>query len=132
MEIIYKDTKDIKAEDVSSLFMKSGIKRPYQDLERLDRMIQNADIVITAWNEGVIVGLARALTDYSYCCYLSDLAVDLEFQSSGIGTELIDRVRKQMSDECTLILISAPEALEYYPKVGFERSDKAFIIGRER
>lgn len=133
METSYKYTKeDIKPDDVSRVFSNSGIKRPYQDLDRLDRMIKNADIVISAWMNGQMIGIARALTDFSYCCYLSDLAVDKEHQQSGIGKELIDKVREAIGEECSLVLISSPVAVEYYPKVGFTKTDKAFVIGRSR
>lgn len=132
MVIVYKDTKNIEALDVSRVFKNSGIKRPDQDLERLERMIQHADVVITAWKDEVMIGIARALTDYSYCCYLSELAVDVTYQKSGIGQELIARVRERIGNECSLVLISAPGATSYYPKVGFEYSDKAYMIKRER
>lgn len=95
-------------------------------------MIDNSDVLITAWTEGKMVGVARAITDFSYCCYLSDLAIDREYQKRGIGKELINRVRTEIGEECSLVLLSAPGAIEYYPLVGFERTDKAFVIKRKR
>ena len=77
-----------------------------------------------------MVGVARALTDYSYCCYLSDLAVDQAYQRSGIGKQLVARVREAIGEECSLLLISAPGAVDYYPKLGFEKSDKAYLISK--
>lgn len=132
MTITYLDTHEITPEDLSRVFMNSGIKRPYQDLERLQQMIHHADIVITAWADDRMVGIARALTDYSYCCYLSDLAVDREFQQHGIGKELVRRVQDKIGEQCSLVLISAPTAVDYYPKIGFTRSDKAFVIARNK
>lgn len=132
LKITYKDIKDIKPEDVSRVFMKSGIKRPDQDLDRLERMIKNADIVITAWEAGKMIGIARAITDYAYCCYLSDLAVDSEYQKCGIGSELLNQVREKIGEEASIVLLSAPGAMEYYPKVGFQKTDKAFIIARTK
>lgn len=132
MGITYKDSKEIKPEDISKVFMKSGIKRPYQDLDRLERMINNSDILITAWEDEKIIGMARAVTDYSYCCYLSDLAVDKDYQKSGIGQHLINRVREIIGEECSLVLLAAPGAVEYYPKVGFTQTDKAFVIKRTK
>lgn len=132
MEITYKDSKDIKPEDISRVFMTSGIKRPYQDLDRLERMLQNSDIVITAWQDEKMIGIARALTDYSYCCYLSDLAVDLDYQKRGIGQKLINMVREKIGEESSLVLLSAPGAVNYYPKVGFAHNDRAFVIARAK
>lgn len=131
-EIIYKDTKEVEAEDVAKVFMRSGIKRPFEDTERIRKMIANADIIITAWSGNKMIGIARALTDYSYCCYLSDLAVDRSYQKSGIGTKLVDILREKIGDECSLILISAPDAVDYYPRIGFEKSDKAYVIKRRK
>ncbi len=95
-------------------------------------MFANANLIISAWHEGVLVGIARGLTDYSYCCYLSDLAVDKAYQKQGIGNALLTQVRQALGPEVSLILLSAPLAMGYYPNVGFTAADNAFIIKRER
>jgi predicted N-acetyltransferase YhbS len=74
----------------------------------------------------------RGSSDFSYCCYLSDLAVDKDYQKSGIGKELIGRIRNIIGEEVALILLSAPNAMDYYPKVGFDKVDNGFIIRRKR
>ncbi len=132
MEIIYSYIKELNPLDVANVFRNSGIRRPFNDLARIQKMIENADIIITAWHDNKLVGIARALTDYSYCCYLSDLAVDKEYQKIGIGKRLIELLRNIIGEEVALILISAPEAINYYPKVGFEKCERAFIINRKR
>jgi ribosomal protein S18 acetylase RimI-like enzyme len=124
--------KEISPEDVANVFRNSGIRRPYNDLNRIKKMIDNADIIITAWDNKKLVGIARALTDYSYCCYLSDLAVDKDYQKTGIGKHLIELLRNIIGEEVALILISAPEAMNYYPKIGFEKCERAYIINRKR
>lgn len=133
MEMIqYKNGKDLTAEHLSQVFQNSGIKRPYQDLERLQKMIDNSDIIISAWNNHRLVGVARAITDYSYCCYLSDLAVDREYQQLGIGKHLVELLREMLGAEVSLVLLSAPTAVDFYPKIGFTNSDKCYVIARER
>jgi ribosomal protein S18 acetylase RimI-like enzyme len=132
LDIKYKETQDISPEDVSSVFEQSEIKRPYHDLERLERMIRHANLIITAWAGDKMVGIARALTDYSYCCYLSDLAVDKNYQKHGIGKELIRRVQEKIGEEAALILIAAPSAVDYYPKIGFTRNERAYFIPRSK
>ncbi|MGG1313173.1 GNAT family N-acetyltransferase [Cohnella laeviribosi] len=132
MDIIFSHTKPITAKEVSRVFKNSGIRRPSDDLERIERMIKNADIVIGAWLNDQLIGIARAITDYSYCCYLSDLAVDRQYQKRGIGKALIHYLREQLSEEVALILIAAPEAIEYYPKLGFEQINRTFIIPRKK
>jgi len=131
MQLTYEFVQKLEAEEVANVFKKSGIVRPVDDLERIQRMIDHADIIVTARNNGQLVGIARAITDYSYCCYLSDLAVDAEYQRSGIGKELVRRIREKLGDEVSLLLVSAPNAVDYYPRIGFEKSDKAFLIKRK-
>ena len=95
-------------------------------------MFAAADLVLSAWHEERLIGVCRALTDYSYCCYLSDLAVDKTYQGQGIGRALIERTRAVLSEEVSLILLSAPDATTYYPAVGFELAANAYIIRRKR
>ena len=130
--IEYRHNFPLKAADVAAVFDTSGIRRPTKDLARIERMFANANLILSAWHEGKLVGVCRALTDFSYCCYLSDLAVDKAFQKHGIGRELIARVRAAIGEEVALVLLSAPEAMEYYPKVGFEKIENGFITKRVR
>ncbi|OMF21480.1 GNAT family N-acetyltransferase [Paenibacillus sp. FSL H8-0548] len=130
--IHYQNNKELSAEDLSKVFEASGIKRPFQDLERLQKMIDHADIIISAWDEDKLVGIARAITDYVYCCYLSDLAVDDKYQKLGIGKKLVELLRESLGPEVSLVLLSAPAALDYYPRIGFTQTDRGFVIARER
>lgn len=131
-DIEYRHNFPLEAADVAEVFDSSGIRRPTKDLARIERMFANANLTLSAWHEGKLVGVCRALTDFSYCCYLSDLAVNKAFQKHGIGRELITRVHSAIGEEVALILLSAPEAMEYYPKVGFEKIENGFIIKRAR
>ncbi|HLU21068.1 MAG TPA: GNAT family N-acetyltransferase [Bacillaceae bacterium] len=130
--LTYKHNALITAEQLSNLYKASTIKRPYDDLDRIQKMIEHADIIITAWDGEKLVGIARAVTDYSYCCYLSDLAVDIEYQKQGIGKELIHLLQEKIGEEVALILLSAPTAMEYYPQLGFDTIQNGFIIPRKR
>ncbi|MBI3259494.1 MAG: GNAT family N-acetyltransferase [Ignavibacteriae bacterium] len=118
-------------DEVAEVFRASGIRRPVDNLERISMMIANANLIVTARNHiGKLVGIARALTDFSYCCYLSDLAVDKDYQRKGIGQQLINQVQKEIGEQSMLLLLAAPEAAEYYPHIGFEKSENAWIIKR--
>ncbi len=132
IQIEYRQNTPLAAAEVAAVFDASGIRRPTADLARIERMFANANLVISAWHENKLVGVCRALTDFSYCCYLSDLAVDKAYQKHGIGRTLIAQVQQAIGDEVALILLSAPEAMEYYPKVGFEKVENGFIIKRVR
>lgn len=132
MVISYQINAKIEPHQLAKLFKDSGLRRPVDDLNRLKKMIDNADILITAWDGEKLVGIARGLTDQSFCCYLSDLAVDKEYQNNGIGHDLINQVEQYIGEECSLVLLSPTEAMEYYPKLGFEKTDNAFIIPRKR
>lgn len=132
MNITYRNNKDVNLEDVIRVFKNSGIMRPTDHPERIQTMINHADILFTAWLGDRMIGIARALTDWSFCCYLSDLAVDKDVQKSGIGRELIARVREEIGEDVALILLAAPSAMAYYPKVGFEKIENGFIIKRKK
>lgn len=132
MVITYKTNTKPEAHQLSELFKSSGIKRPVEDLNRIKKMIENSNLIITAWDGDKLVGIARALSDFAYCCYLSDLAVDKEYQNQGIGHELVNEIQKLTGEESNLVLLSASEAIEYYPKIGFEKTGNAYIIHRKK
>lgn len=132
MVISYKVNAKIEAHQLAELFSSSGIKRPVDDLNRVKRMIDHANLTITAWDGEKLVGVARAFTDFSFCCYLSDLAVDKDYQKHGIGHELVNEVLKQIGDESNLLLLAAPESMDYYPKIGFDRVGNAYLIPRKK
>lgn len=130
--IEYRRNDRLAAADIAAVFDAAGIRRPTHDLARIERMFAHANLIFSAWHEGKLVGVCRALTDFSYCCYLSDLAVDKAFQRQGIGRELVASVRRAIGEETALILVAAPEAAAYYPRLGFERLEHGFIIKRVR
>jgi predicted N-acetyltransferase YhbS len=132
MEIIYKIDFVPSAGQIIELYASAGLKRPIVDKERIAKMYEHSNLIITAWHENKLVGISRSLTDFCYCCYLSDLAVNEEYKKSGIGKKLIDHTLERLGDQVTLILLSAPGAMEYYPKVGFEKITNGFIIHRKK
>lgn len=95
-------------------------------------MVANAGLIVTAWSGNLLVGIARSITDRVYCCCLSDLAVDRGFQKRGIGRELIARTQAELGPRCTLILLSAPAAVDYYPRIGMEKHNQAWVLQRDK
>jgi GNAT superfamily N-acetyltransferase len=102
-------------------------RRPIDNREKMEAMCRNANLVVTARHNGRLIGVARCITDFVYCTYLSDLAVSQDFQRSGIGRELIRRV-KEAVPETLLLLLAAPKAMDYYPAIGMTRHEGAFIL----
>ncbi|HYD59245.1 MAG TPA: GNAT family N-acetyltransferase [Noviherbaspirillum sp.] len=129
-EVIYRLDARLSAQELADVFRRSGIKRPVDDLPRLEKMLEHGNLLGTAWAGGQVVGVARALTDFSYCCYLSDLAVDKAYQKRGVGKSLVELVRKCVGEQSMLLLLAAPEAAAYYPKIGFEAVPNGWIIKR--
>lgn len=130
--IEYRENQPLEPVEIARLFEASGISRPTKDIPRIAKMFANANVVISAWDGARLIGVSRALTDHSYCCYLSDLAVDVAYQKLGIGRELIRRTQSLIGEEISLILMSAPGAMAYYPKLGFALADNAYVIRRKR
>lgn len=132
MGISYKVNQKITPKQLTEVFRNSGIQRPVGDLPRLEKMLEGADLLVTAWDGDKVIGVARALTDFVYCCYLSDLAVDEQYQKQGIGKELTACIQREIGDAVTLILISAEGAMSYYPHIGLEKCERAFYVPRKR
>jgi predicted N-acetyltransferase YhbS len=127
--IVYQIENDLSLDDFRKVLLTSklGERRPVHDNSKLEKMLTGANLIITARDNGDIIGVSRSLTDFTYCTYLSDLAVDERYQKQGIGKELI-RQTKLKSGEAKLILLSAPKAIEYYPKIGMKRHEYCFYI----
>jgi len=130
MTIEYRVNANLQPEQLAAVFERSGIRRPVREIERIRKMITHANLTVTAWDGEALVGVARALTDFCWCCYLSDLAVDKSYQRQGIGRTLIERVQAEAGDETSLLLLAAPEAAEYYPKIGFEPVLNGWLLPR--
>jgi GNAT superfamily N-acetyltransferase len=127
--IEYRTNLDVPLDDVIELYVDStlGERRPVGDRDRMERMLAGANLVITAWDGETLVGISRCITDWAYCTYLSDLAVRLDRQHQGIGKELV-RLTREAAPEATVILLAAPKAVEYYPKIGMSRHDSAWVL----
>jgi ribosomal protein S18 acetylase RimI-like enzyme len=131
MDIEYKINHPIYADAVAQLFRDSGIHRPVDNLPRIEKMIQNANLIITAWDGDLLVGMARSLTDFTWSCYLADLSVASKYKGQGIGKELIRRTKEYLGEGVMILLIEAPTAQGYYGGVGFTKTDNAWIIKRK-
>ncbi|RFS20138.1 N-acetyltransferase [Chitinophaga silvatica] len=127
--ITYQIEEKIEAAEFLEVLVKStlGERRPINEPDRIAKMLQNADIFATARDNGKLIGIARSLTDYAFCTYLSDLAVDESYQKMGIGRELI-RITKQHTPDAKLILLAAPKAIHYYPKIGMEQWEYCYTL----
>lgn len=132
MGITYQTTVIPTTAEIIEVYNSSGLNRPTGDVRRIAKMYANSNLVVTAWDGDLLVGIARSLTDFCYACYLSDLAVRLEYQKQGIGKELIALTRETINPESMLLLLSASTAMEYYPKIGMDKLDNAFMIKREK
>lgn len=131
MEIEYKINQTITADQFIGLLSKTslGARRPIDEIETIEAMLVNANLLVTAWQEDRLIGAARSVTDFAFCCYLSDIAVDESIQASGIGKTLIRMTKEALKPTCSLILLSAPQAVGYYPKIGFTQHNSAWVLG---
>ncbi len=130
MTITYHVNEPLSEEEFVSVLRRSTLaeRRPVNDPACIAGMLEHADLTVVAKKNGEVIGVARSVTDFSYCCYLSDLAVDRRYQKHGIGRELIRRTRRRLESTCVLILLSAPAAVDYYPKLGFEHHPQAWVL----
>jgi len=127
--IAYRTGNDLDLDEMIEVYVDStlGARRPVADRGRMQRMLAEANLVITAWDGPRMIGVSRSLTDFVYATYLSDLAVRLSYQRQGIGRELV-RLTQEAAPNAMLILLSAPAAEKYYPHIGFEHHPQAWIM----
>ncbi len=132
MEVRYQLEPDLSPAEFIDVLVRSTLaeRRPVHDAETMRTMLARANVILTARVGGKLVGVSRALTDFAFCTYLSDLAVDEAHQRRGIGRELIRRTHEAAGLHTTLILLAAPKAREYYPHIGMTRHDSCWIIER--
>ncbi len=122
----------LSAEEFIDVLVRSTLseRRPVQDAATIAGMLAHADVIVTARDNGRLIGVSRAITDFSYATYLSDLAVDVEFQGLGVGRELIRRTHEAAGLATSLILLAAPKAASYYPHIGMRAHDSCWVIDR--
>lgn len=132
MNVEFKINSQISTEQFIDLLLESSLseRRPIDDRKCLEGMLKNSNLLVTAWYENKLVGVARSMTDFHYACYLSDLAVDKKFQKMGIGKELQNITQKQLGPKCKLILVAAPDANSYYKHIGFTNNERCWILER--
>ena len=130
MEIHYREGNDLDLDQMLELYRESRLaeRRPVDNRRIAADMLAHANLVISAWDGPLLVGLARTLTDFSYVGYLADLAVRRSHQRRGVGTALIARTRARMGPRSLLVLLAAPDARDYYPRIGFTRHDSAWVL----
>ena len=131
--ITYAIEPDLSAVEFIDVLKKTslGARRPVDEHDRIEEMLRQADLIVTARHNGQLVGVSRALTDFQFCTYLSDLAVDEAYQKQGIGRRLIQETHEAASLRTMLILISAPQAVAYYPHIGMEQHPSCWVIPRQ-
>lgn len=129
MELTYTTKKPVSVESYVDLISTTTLKdrRPLNDYERIEQMLKNASLTVTAWDGNELVGIARCVTDFAYCCYVSDLAVRGNYQKKGIGKKLLQITKDNIHNNAKIILLAAPHAEEYYPHIGFEKHNAAFV-----
>ena len=134
MDISYQHLRKITEAEFVDLLKRSTLseRRPIDDPKSIKAMLKHANLLCTAWDDAKLVGVARSVTDFEYCCYLSDLAVDKEYQRTGIGKGLIRLTQSRLGAKAKIILLAAPAAENYYGPVGFEPHRSAWVISARK
>ena len=133
MNTVYAREDYLGADEYIDIVAKSGLNRPIEDRGRVERMLAHANLILTARQDGRLVGFARSLTDFCFCCYLSDLAVDRAYQGKGIGKRLIEETRKEAGGNITTtLLLSAPGARTFYEGIKMPQADNCFLYRRQQ
>jgi predicted N-acetyltransferase YhbS len=128
-KMIYAIEKSLDVSEFIKVLKNSTLaeRRPIDDEQRISSMCNNANLIVTARLDGKLIAVARSITDFVYCTYLSDLAVDVKYQKKGIGKRLIEETKK-ITPQAKLILLSAPAAVDYYPKIGMTKHNHCYYV----
>ncbi|MGB9612070.1 MAG: GNAT family N-acetyltransferase [Bryobacteraceae bacterium] len=126
--MVYTIERRITPEEYIGLLNSSGLgeRRPVDDRAAIAKMLEHANLLATAWDGDVLAGAARCFTDFAYVTYCSDLAVRAEYQRQGVGKELLRTVLR--AAPCRIVLLAAPKAVDYYPRIGFTQHPSAWTI----
>ena len=132
MHIDYRINQEISADQFIALLRQSTLaeRRPVEDRACMEGMVKHANLIVSAWHGDTLVGIARSMTDFHYACYLSDLAVHLDYQQQGIGKQLQLITQEQLGSQCKLILIAAPAANDYYAHIGYTNNPRCWVLNR--
>lgn len=134
MTVTWNIENDLGADEFIDVLRRSGLdaRRPVDERERVATMLENSNLIVTARDaDGLLIAVSRCVTDYAYCCYCSDLAVDRKRQGQGLGRELVRRSREAAGDGATFLLLSAPGVADYYLHTGFEKFETCYGIRRK-
>lgn len=131
MNIKYEFEIVPSAEQVIDLYDSAGLPRPIKNQQRIQKMFNNSNLIVTAWDKEILVGVSRSITDWVWCCYLADLAVRKEYQGQGIGKRLVQLTKERLCEQSMILLLSLPSVMNYYPKLGFVKQESSFIVNRE-
>jgi len=128
----YAVEQELSADEFVDILQRSTLaeRRPVMETQIVVAMLQNAGVIVTARKRSHLIGVSRAITDFGYCTYLSDLAVDVDYQRQGVGRELIRRTHQTAGLHTTLILLAAPQAAEYYPHIGMSKHESCWVTAR--
>lgn len=134
MSIEYKVNSPVSVDQFIELLHESALdeRRPVSDRECMEGMVKNSNLMVTAWRGEKLIGIARSMTDFHYACYLSDLAVNKEYQNKGVGKKLQSLTQEQLGPRCKLILIAAPAANSYYEHIGFSNNPRCWVLERDQ
>lgn len=129
-EIKYTLNGAVDIEELKELFQSAGLHRPEDSLS-LRKMLIHAKLIVTARHQNQLVGIARALTDFSSCCFLSEVAVRQEYEQRNIASKMLDLIRKEVEEDCDLIMLVPPGQEERSKELGFTKAENLFMIPRQ-
>ncbi|MEO5770306.1 MAG: GNAT family N-acetyltransferase [Polyangia bacterium] len=130
MSIEYRTDRALSADEFTGILVRStlGERRPLDDRACIEGMVRNSNLMVTAWDGAALIGVARSMTDFFYACYLSELAVDVRYQRTGIGRALVQHTMRRLGPHCKILLIAAPAAADYYRQIGFVHNERCWEL----
>ena len=127
--ITYRTDAPLDVVTFRDLVKRTTLNRDLDDDAKVQRMLDNADFLYTAWDGDRVVGFIRGLTDYGDVVYVADLGIDQEYWRQGIGKSLLNLIDQELGTKMHVVLLASELAADYYAKVGFAKHPRGYIKG---
>ena len=131
MSYTIKVNAPLTVQQVHDPYQQTHFDKPIAGAARLQVMIDETQLVLSVWDDEHLIGFARCLTDFEYCCYLSDILILPAYEGHQIGRQLIATLQAYIGPRVTLSLRAADSAVGFYERINLPHADNMFRIGRE-
>jgi GNAT superfamily N-acetyltransferase len=121
MPAIISTTDSIGQQEVVALYRAHG----WTSADKPDQLLpalRGSHCLVTAREDGQLVGLANAISDGHLVAYFPHMLVHPAYQRRGLGRAMVQVLMSRYEDFHQLMLTADADAVGFYERVGFSRA----------